>query len=188
MHTFTLNLDPIVHLTDEQFYQLCQANRDLNFELTAKGELLIVAPIGGRGGNREADLITAVGLWNQQTGLGVVFSSSTIFNLPRGGNRSPDVAWVKLERWQALTLEQQEVFPPICPDCVIELRSRTDKLRPLQRKMQEYMNSGLRLGWLIDPQNQQVEIYRAGQEIEIVPFPATLSGETVLPGFVLKFP
>ncbi len=182
-----LNLDS-VNLTDEQFWHLCQANRDIALERSAKGELIIMTPVGGTSGNREAGLISLVWLWNQQTGLGKVFSSSTIFKLPNGGDRSPDAAWIKLDRWEALTLEEQEKFPPICPDFVIELRSRTDALKPLQEKMQEYLNSGLRLGWLINFQDEEVEIYRPNQEIEIIEFPVSLSGEEVLPGFVLNLP
>jgi Uma2 family endonuclease len=186
--TYTvLNLQA-VELTEEQFYRLCLANPDRQFERNTKGELIIMSPVGGVSGNREANLITEVNLWNRQTGLGYVFSSSTIFRLPQGGERSPDVAWVKRERWEALTLEEQEKFPPICPDFVIELRSRTDSLEPLQEKMQEYLNSGLLLGWLINPQQQQVEIYRANQVVEIVSFPVQLSGESVLPGFILSLP
>lgn len=184
---FVLNLTT-VDLTDEQFYRLCQVNRDLQLERTAKGELVIMPPVGGTSGNREAGLISLLWLWNQQTGLGIVFSSSTIFKLPGGGDRSPDAAWIKLERWQTLTVEQQEKFPPICPDFVIELRSRTDALKPLQDKMQEYLNSGLRLGWLINPQDEQVEIYRHHQAVEILDFPVSLSGEDILPGFVLNLP
>jgi Uma2 family endonuclease len=131
MMPFVLNLE-MVDLTDEQFYRLCQANRDLQLERTAEGELLIMPPVGGTSGNREAGLISLLWLWNQQTGLGKVFSSSTIFKLPGGGDRSPDAAWIKLDRWEKLTLEEQEKFPPICPDFVIELRSRTDALKPLQ--------------------------------------------------------
>jgi len=195
MTTVTLNLDT-VELTDEQFYRLCQMNRDWQFERTAKGEIIIMSPVGGVSGNREADLIGLVWMWNQQTQLGRVFSSSTIFRLPNNGDRSPDAAWVSLERWSALTAEEQEKFPPICPDFVIELReaklsrreSRTDALRPLQEKMQEYLNSGLRLGWLINLQEEQVEIYRPSREVEIVQFPVSLSGEDVLPGFVLNLP
>lgn len=187
MNTVVLNLDN-VELTDEQFYRLCQVNQDWQLERTAKGELVIMPPVGGISGSREADLITEVNIWNRQTKLGKVFSSSTIFRLPNGGDRSPDVTWVKLERWEALTEEQQERFPPICPDFVIELRSRTDALKPLQEKMQEYLNSGLLLGWLINLQQQQVEIYRPNQDVEIVQFPIKLSGEDVLPGFVLDLP
>ncbi|MEG4205030.1 Uma2 family endonuclease [Microcoleus sp. Pol7_A1] len=195
MTTVTLNLDT-VELTDEQFYRLCQMNRDWQFERTAKGEIIIMSPVGGVSGNREAYLITELGLWNRQTQLGIVFSSSTIFRLPNNGDRSPDAAWVSLKRWSALRTEEQEKFPPICPNFVIELReaklsrreSRTDPLRPLQEKMQEYLNSGLRLGWLINPQDEQIEIYRHSREVEIVQFPVSLSGEDVLPGFVLNLP
>jgi Uma2 family endonuclease len=195
MTTIILNLDT-VELTDEQFYRLCQMNRDWPFERTPKGEIIIMSPVGGVSGNREAYLITELGLWNRQTQLGIVFSSSTIFRLPNNGDRSPDAAWVSLERWSALTAEEQEKFPPICPDFVIELReaklsrreSRPDPLQPLQEKMQEYLNSGLRLGWLINPLDEQVEIYRPSREVEIVQFPVSLSGEDVLPGFVLNLP
>lgn len=183
-----LQMSPAIEMTDDQFFEFCQLNRDLRIERTVKGELVIMPPVGGRSGNREADLITDLNIWNRQTQLGKVFSSSTIFRLPNGGDRSPDAAWVKLERWDALTEEEQDKFPPICPDFVIELRSRTDALKPLQDKMREYLNSGLRLGWLINPQNRQVEIYRPDQDVEIVQFPVSLSGEDILPGFVLDLP
>ncbi len=186
MNTVILNLDPIVHLSDEQFYKLCMANGDVNLEQSAAGELIIVAPVGGESGNREAELITDLNIWNRQTKLGKVFSSSTIFRLPNGAKRSPDAAWVKLERWEALTAEEQKKFPPLTPDFVIELRSETDSLKTLQEKMQEYVENGLRLGWLINLQQQQVEIYRLGQPVEVVEIPALLSGEEVLPGFELQ--
>ena len=184
--TTILNLDPITTLTREQFFQLCQANPDLQLERSLNGELIIVTPIGGESGNQEANLIGDVIIWNRQTGLGVVFSSQTVFSLPGGGDRSPDVAWVELQRWQGLSQEERQGFPPICPDFVIELRSRTDRLKPLQNKMQEYLASGLRLGWLINPKDKQVEIYRLGQEVEVVGMPVVLSGEEVLPGFSLE--
>lgn len=183
--TTVLNLEPITTLTRLQFYQLCQANPDLLLERSPQGELIIMPPIGGESGNQEANLIIKVGIWNEQTKLGVVFSSQTVFSLPGGGDRSPDVAWVKLERWQALTPEEREGFPPICPDFLIELRSRSDRLKPLQNKMQEYLASGLRLGWLINPKGKQVEIYRQGKDVEVVAMPVVLSGEEVLPGFSL---
>jgi Uma2 family endonuclease len=144
--------------------------------------------VGAISGNRESEFNADVAIWNRQTKLGKVFSSSTIFTLPNGGKRSPDVAWVANERWDALSIEEQEKFPKICPDFVIELRSRTDSLTQLQEKMREYLNSGLRLGWLIDTQNQQVEIYRQNQPVEILSLPTTLSGEDVLPGFILEVP
>ena len=177
-----------VGLSDEQFYQLCQVNESWKLEQTAKGELLIMPPVGAISGNRESEFNADVVNWNRQTKLGKVFSSSTIFTLPNGGKRSPNVAWIANERWQSLPLEEQEKFSRICPDFVIELRSRSDSLKLLQEKMQEYLNSGLRLGWLIDPQNQKVEIYRQNKPIEIVELPITLSGENVLPGFILELP
>jgi Uma2 family endonuclease len=180
-----LDLTPITQLTREQFYALCQANPSLPLERSPVGALIIMAPVGGASGNREADLISDLTIWNRQTGLGYVFSSSTLFSLPGGGDRSPDAAWVDRNRWEALSQEEQESFPPICPNFVIELRSKTDRLKPLQDKMQEYLDSGLRLGFLINRQDQQAEIYRAGQPKEVVLLPATLSGEDVLPGFML---
>ena len=187
MNSIVLNLDT-VGLTDEQFYRLCSMNRDLQFERNPKGELIIMPPVGGISGNREADLITEVNIWNRKTKLGKVFSSSTIFRFPNGGDRSPDVAWVKRERWESLTEEQQEKFPPICPDFVIELRSRTDSVKALQNKMQEYLDSGLRLGWLINPQDEEVEVYRPSKSMKLIKFPTSLSGEDILPGFVLELP
>lgn len=181
----TLNLDT-VHLTDEQFYQLCQKNRELQFERTAKGELMIMSPVGGESGNREADLIIDLGIWNRQTGLGYTFSSSTIFKLPNGADRSPDAAWIKRERWEALTPEQRRKFPPIAPDFVMELRSATDDLEMLRQKMQEYLDAGVQLAWLINPQQQQVEIYCQGQNVEVRNLPTQLLGENVLPGFSLS--
>ncbi|MBD2504335.1 Uma2 family endonuclease [Anabaena azotica] len=181
----TLNLDT-VHLTDEQFYQLCQNNSELKFERTATGELIIMPPVGGESGNRETDLIADLVFWNRQTGLGYTFSSSTIFKLPNGADRSPDAAWIRRERWAALTTEQKRRFPPIAPDFVIELRSATDDLKKLRQKMLEYLDAGVQLGWLINPQQQQVEIYRQSQEVEVRNLPTELSGENILPGFSLS--
>ncbi|MBD2340389.1 Uma2 family endonuclease [Calothrix sp. FACHB-156] len=186
MNTVVLNLEPIAHLTDEQFYQLCIANQDLSLEMNAAGELIIVPPVGGESGNQEAGLITDLEIWNRQAKLGKVFSSSTIFILPNGAKRSPDAAWVKLERWEALTPEQRKKFPPLVPDFAIELRSETDRLKTLQDKMQEYIENGLRLGWLINPQDARVEIYRLNQAVQVVQIPTILSGEDVLYGFELQ--
>jgi Uma2 family endonuclease len=185
MTTLALNLRPILELTDEQFYQLCQANRDLRLERTAKGELIIMPPTGSETGGRNASLTAQIWLWNQQTHLGKSFDSSTGFKLPNGANRSPDAAWVRRERWDALTPEQKRGFAPLCPDFVVELCSPSDDLEDVQQKMQEYLANGIRLGWLIDPKTRRVEIYRPDGEVEILDNPATLSGETVLPGFVL---
>jgi Uma2 family endonuclease len=172
-----------VHLSDEQFYQLCINNPDVPLERNANGGLIVMSPVGGDSGNRELELGTDLAIWNRQTQLGKVFSSSTMFTLPGGGDRSPDAAWVELSRWQALTPDQRRKFPPLAPDFVIELRSATDSLAPLREKMQEYLDKGVRLGWLINPQAQQVEIWPPGQPPEIRALPTMLSGESVLPGF-----
>lgn len=172
----TLDLEPL-HLSDEQFEQLCFNNPDLSLEQSAAGVLIVMPPIGGESGNRELELGIDLGLWNRQTQLGKVFSSSTLFRLPNGGRRSPDAAWIELSRWQHLTPDQRRRFPPIAPDFVLELRSPSDRLSLLQDKMQEYLDAGVRLGWLFNPQDQNVEIYRPGQPPEIRPLPSQLSGE-----------
>jgi Uma2 family endonuclease len=189
MESLSLNIPPAVGLTDEQFYQLCIANEPWQLELTQAGELIIMPPTGGESGIRNSDITTDLNLWNRQTKLGKVFDSSTEFKLPSGAYRCPDAAWVKLERWQALTKEEQKRFPPICPDFVIELRSESDVLEKLRLKMREYQNNGASLGWLIDPQTPLVEIYRSLQDVEVLNFsfdnPPQLLGEEVLPGFIL---
>lgn len=185
MNALTLNLDT-VNLTDDQFYELCRRNQTFRFERTQTGELIVMPPVGGESGRREADFITDLGIWNRQTNLGVVFSSSTVFKLPNGANRSPDAAWIQRQRWEALTPIQRRKFPAIVPDFVIELRSATDSLQDLQNKMQEYLDNGVQLGWLINPQDQTVEVYRFSRPVEVLNLPIDLSGEATLPGFVLK--
>ncbi|MBD2431344.1 MULTISPECIES: Uma2 family endonuclease [Fischerella] len=184
MTALILNLRPAIELTDEQFFQLCQNNRDLRLERTAKGELIIMPPTGWESGNRNAKLTARLELWTEADGTGLAFDSSTGFKLPNGANRSPDASWVRKERIEALNPDPAK-FLPMAPDFVVELRSATDSLETLQQKMQEYIDCGVRLGWLIDPQNQQVEIYRIGQKVEVLESPLSLSGEDVLPGFVL---
>ncbi|MGV0026634.1 Uma2 family endonuclease [Phormidesmis priestleyi] len=186
MTALIVNLRPTIDLTDEQFFQLCQHNPELRFERTATGELVIMSPTGSGTGKRNADLTTDVNIWNRQTKLGVVFDSSSGFKLPNGADRSPDVTWILNDRWNALTPEQQERFAPIAPDFVVELRSKTDSLEMLEAKMQEYLENGVRLGWLLDPQTPQAKIYRPGRSVEIILSPTTLSGEDVLPGFALN--
>lgn len=190
METLTLNIPPAVNLTDEQFYQLCIANEPWQLELTQTGELIIMPPTGGESGIINANLSTDLGLWNRQTKLGKVFDSSTEFKLPSGAYRCPDAAWVKLAHWQALSKEEKKRFPPLCPDFVVELRSETDSLEKLRTKMREYENNGALLGWLIDPQTPLVEIYRYGKDVEVLNFdfdnPPKLSGEDILPGFILN--
>ncbi|PSR16167.1 hypothetical protein C8255_19235 [filamentous cyanobacterium CCP3] len=185
---------PTRYVTQAEFEQLCLEHPNRLLERTAQGELVTVSPVGGEGSSQEADLIGDLIIWNRQTKLGKVFSSQGAFKLPFGSTRAADAAWVQLERWEALTPEQRIGFPPICPDFVIELRSQSisngvvkpQSLAELRTKMAEYLASGLRLGWLINPQDQQVEIYRAGQAVELVAMPTILSGEAVLPGFELR--
>ncbi|AFZ50250.1 Uma2 family endonuclease [Dactylococcopsis salina] len=184
MNAITINLQS-VELTEEQFFQLCANNRDLRLERNAQGELIIMPPTGGETGNRNARLTQQLMNWTDQDGTGIAFDSSTGFKLPNGANRSPDGAWIPLSRWQELTQKQKEKFIPLCPNFVIELRSPTDKLIDVQNKMQEYLDNGTELGWLINPQDQQVEIYRQNQGIEVLDQPDFLSGEEVLPNFQL---
>jgi Uma2 family endonuclease len=175
-----------LRVTHEEFEKLCQDNRDRSFELTATGELIVMPPIGGESGNYESELGADLAIWNRQTKLGKTFSSSTIFVLPNGARRSPDAAWVELSRWEALTPEQRKKFPPLAPDFVMELRSATDRLPPLREKMEEYRSNGVRLGLLIDPKNKQVEIYKPGQEPEILESPTEIDCGEVMPGFILS--
>ena len=185
MSGLTLQLPPVLKLTDEQFEQLAAANQDLQLELTATGELIIMPPTGGETGNRNLDLEGQLWLWNRQTKLGKAFDSSTGFRLPKGGTRSPDASWVSIKRWEALTPEERKKFLPLCPDFAMELVSETDDVEETREKMQEYVSNGLRLGWLINPKIRQVEIYRQNREVEVLDSPATLSGEDVLSAFIL---
>ncbi|MFK0731899.1 MAG: Uma2 family endonuclease [Gloeotrichia echinulata GP01] len=184
MTALTFKLYPTIELTDEQFFQICQNNRDLRLERTAEGELVIMPPTGWETGNRNSRLTQRLGNWADADGTGLAFDSSTGFKLPNGADRSPDASWVSRERLVALNPDPTK-FLPMAPDFAVELRSATDNLPKLQQKMQEYINNGVRLAWLIDPHNQRVEIYRPGQEVEILQSPTSLSGEDVLPGFVL---
>ncbi|MFW6315928.1 MAG: Uma2 family endonuclease [Cyanobacteriota bacterium] len=186
MTVTTLNLKPIAKLTKEQFYTLCAANPDIRLELNTKGELIIMSPTGGETSAWNSKLIAALVNWNEQTGLGETFDSSGGFSLPNGAQRSPDAAWIPLEKWNALTLEEKRGFLPLCPDFVIELLSPSDSWKQGRNKMEEYMENGCRLGWLIEPQNKRVAIYRAKQAVEIVEAPTYLSGEGVLDGFTLN--
>lgn len=184
---FTVNIPTTLTLqvSHEQFVELALANRDLQLERTATGELIVMPPTGSETGNKNFDISGQIWLWNRQSKLGVAFDSSSGFHLPNGADRSPDAAWIRRERWDALTQEQQETFAPICPDFVLELRSKNDNMEPLRAKMREYLENGASLGWLIDRKNQKVEIYRQNRDVEVLDHPLSLSGEDVLPGFVL---
>ncbi|MBE9186545.1 Uma2 family endonuclease [Microcoleus sp. LEGE 07076] len=181
----TITIPQTFQVTHEQFQQIAAVNRDLRLERSATGQLIVMPPTGSDTGKRNQDMSGQLWLWNRQTKLGIAFDSSTGFQLPNDADRSPDASWVKLERWQTLTPKQQEGFAPLCPDFVVELRSKSDNMEPLREKMREYIANGSRLGWLIDRKNQKVEIYRQSQDVEILNNPSTLSGEDVLPGFVL---
>jgi Uma2 family endonuclease len=174
-----------IQLSEEEFYRLCQANRDVRLEQSAEGKLIIMPPTGWETGHRNAKLIQQLSNWADQDGSGLVFDSSTGFRLPNGATRSPDAAWVRNERIAAANSEPNR-FLPLCPDFVVELRSASDALTDLQSKMQEYLDNGLQLGWLIDPQNKQVEVYRPNREVEMLHAPTTVLGEAVLLGFVLN--
>jgi Uma2 family endonuclease len=181
---FKLNVGE-TKLTEEQFVRLCEENPDLRIELTAQGELVLMPPTGTETGRRNNRLAYRLTAWADIDGSGVVFDSSTLFTLPNGAKRSPDVSWVRREPWETLRQEQREGFAPLCPDFVAELRSPTDRIKDLQEKMQEYLANGARLGWLIDPLEKRVYIYHSDRDVDILDDPETLSGEAVLPGFVL---
>jgi len=176
-----------LYVTPEQFAALAASNRELQLERTAQGELIVNPPTGWETGKRNSRISGELYVWWQNAGEpGEIFESSTGFVLPNDATRSPDASWVSQDRWDALSEEQQGTFANICPDFVVELRSKSDTLKSLQEKMQEYLDNGAKLGWLIDPQNRTVEVYRVGLEVEVLSNPSELSGEDVLPGFVLS--
>lgn len=185
MTAFVLDLSPVINLTREQFYRICEANPDRKLERSPTGELIVMAPTGGETGCRNSELNLDVGLWNRQQKTGVVCDSSTGFSLPQGGDRSPDVSWIPLEKWESLTPEERKGFVPLCPDFVIELLSPSDSWKLGQAKMEEYQANGCRLGWLLDPKNKRVGIYRGDRPVEILDAPEILLGEDVLEGFEL---
>ncbi|MGC1245602.1 MAG: Uma2 family endonuclease [Spirulinaceae cyanobacterium] len=176
-----------LYVTPEQFVALTVANRDLRMERTAQGELIVNPPTGWQTGKRNSSLSGELYLWWRKAGEpGEVFDSSTGFILPNGAIRAPDASWVSPKRWQALTQESKGTFAHVCPDFVVELRSSSDSLKSVQDKMREYIDNGARLGWLLDPQHRRVEVYRPGLAVEVLENPSELSGEEVLPGFLLS--
>ena len=181
-----LKLSPLIELTEEQFAQFCELNRDLRIERAANGELEIMSPTKGLADNQNIKITTQLEIWTERNRTGVAFGSSMGYTLPNGAMRSPDASWVPKLRLAALAPEDKNRFIPICPDFVVELRSDTDRLNTLQAKMEEYMENGTRLGWLIDPRDRRVYIYRTGTEIEILEDPDSVSADPVLPGFTLK--
>ncbi len=182
-----LNFRPAINMTDDEFFTFCQINGDLHIERDANGKILFMAPAGGGSSSRNGSLSGQIYIWARADATGKVFDSSGGFILPNSAQRAPDASWVLKTRLEPLSAEQKEKFLPLCPDFVAEIRSPSDALAPLQAKMEEYRQNGARLGWLIDPQNRQVHVYREGQtSVEILDAPVTVSGETVLPGFVLQ--
>ena len=180
---FTVDVKNV--FTGEQFEQLCRDNRDIRMELTAHGELILMSPTGSKTGVRNLEVSRQFANWAKADGSGVGFDSSAGFTLPNGARRSPDAAWVKRERWKALTEAEQEGFASLCPDFVIELHSRSDSLPPLQEKMEEWIKNGASMGWMIDQLRKRVFIYRPGQPMEVLEHPTIVSGDPLLPGFSL---
>lgn len=186
MPPLVLHLAPVIEMSDQQFFAFCQLNRDLRIERTSQGDLVLMPPTGGETGRTNFELTGLLRYWVHTDGTGVGFDSSTGFTLPNGAKRSPDLAWVKRSRWEALTRHQREEFPPLCPDFVVEIRSRSDTLANVQAKMQEYLDNGAQLGWLIDPVEKKVYIYRPQAPVVCLDNPQTVSGDPVLPGFILE--
>jgi Uma2 family endonuclease len=180
-----IRLRPVIELTDDQFFEFCQINRDLRIERTAQGELVIMPPTGWKTGDRNAEIGMQLRLWSKHDGTGIATGSSAGFTLPNGATRAPDAAWIERSRLTEITEDQKEKFLPLCPDFVIELRSPTDSLPVVQAKMQEYIDNGARLGWLIDPIQRRVYMYRPQAPVEVLERPETLAGDPVLPGFIL---
>ncbi|MCX5961975.1 MAG: Uma2 family endonuclease [Cyanobacteria bacterium] len=183
--TFKIQADRTA-ITDEEFEKICRENRDRKFERTAQGELVIMSLTGGSTGERNAELNGQLWLWNRQAKLGHIYDSSTGFRLPNGAIQSPDAAWVSQSRWDALTPEQRKKWVPLCPDFVVELKSPSDDIADLQTKMLEYQENGLKLGWLIDPDRQLVEVYQADRSMELLSNPEEISADEIMAGFVLK--
>ena len=173
-------------VTPKQFERLCRKYSDLRLELTSTGELIVMPPTGSETGRRNSNLTYQLEAWARRDGSGLCFSCSTLFALPNNARRSPDACWIRRERWECLSKREQEGFAPICPDFVVELRSKSDRVSQLCSKMDEYIANGSSLGWLIDPLTRRVHIYRHGQEPFILENPKTVSGDPLLPGFTLE--
>ncbi|MFY9608473.1 MAG: Uma2 family endonuclease [Blastocatellia bacterium] len=178
--------DGMKEMTDEAFLELCNRNEEFRIEMNSDGDLIVMSPTGSKTGERNFSLTVQFGAWVEEDGTGVGFDSSTMFKLPNGARRSPDVAWIRRARWDQLSEEEQDGCAPLCPDFVIELRSRSDRLKTLQAKMEEYIENGAGLGLLIDPFERKVYVYRAGTTVECLLQPQEVSCEPLLPGFTLK--
>jgi Uma2 family endonuclease len=180
-----VRLAPLVRLDEKQLFEFCQLNRDLRIERDADGALVLMAPAGGTSSARNLEVCRQLANWAQRDGSGIAFDSSVGFVLPNGAMRSPDASWVRRERWEALSVDQREKFPPLCPDFAVELRSASDRLPSLQRRLRELIRNGAQLGWLIDPRRRSVHVYRPGEAVHTLLAPSTISADPILPGFVL---
>ena len=176
----------VTQMTAEQFEQVCRKYRKLRLELTSTGELIVMPPTGALTGMRNAHLTAQLMTWAEKDGSGVCFGNTAGFILPNNAIREPDASWIRREKWDSLSQAQKERFGPFCPDFVAELRSRTDRLPTLLSKMEEYIANGVSLGWLIDPYQRRVYVYRPNEEVEVLENPETISGEPLLPGFTLN--
>ena len=185
-NALTLHFGSVLRMNRHEFFQFCQANPELRLELTSRGDLIIMPPTGSKTGQRNFTLTTQFGMWMQSDESGVGFDSSAGFTLPNGAVRAPDLAWILKERWDALSADEQEEFAPICPDFVVELLSRTDRLETIQNKMREYIANGAQLGWLIDPKARNVYVYRPNEAVICLSDPKTISGDPLLPKFVCQ--
>jgi len=180
-----IRLGPVIELSEDQFFALCQINRELRIERNAQAEPLLMPPAGSETGGRNAGITGQLWLWAGRDGTGLAFDSSAGFTLPNGAVRSPDASWIARRRWDQVPTERRDTFAPICPDFVLELRSPSDTLHDLQAKMVEYLANGARLGWLLDPPTRHVYIYRPDAPVEQLEDPESMSGDPILPGFVL---
>jgi Uma2 family endonuclease len=187
LDALVIRFGPLKHvLTDDEFHEFCGLNRDLRIEMTREGEMIIMMPTGSEGGNRSFNFAVEFGIWAKTDGSGKGFDSSSGFTLPNGAKRSPDLAWIRNERWEAIPEKQRKKFAPICPDFAVEIRSETDALEVLKEKVEEYIANGAQLGWLIDPLEKMVYIYQPNVEVKILNNPKTLSGEPLLKGLKLN--
>lgn len=181
-----INLDAILkHISDEEFFEMCRQNPDLRLEMSKEGDVIFMPPTGGETSKHNFSLIVRLGIWAEKDGTGVGFDSNALFVLPDGAKRSPDMSWIRLDRWNQLSLEERKSFPHICPDFVVELRSPSDSLKSVKEKMVEYIANGVQLGWLIDPQQKKVYVYQPGAEVIELDHPTSISGEPLLEGFTL---
>lgn len=186
MENITIKFPESAQLTDDQLFDFCVTNKELRIERDTKGQLIVMSPVGGLGSSHNLAVASLLWLWNSRSNTGIVFDSSGGFRLPNGAMRSPDAAWINLDRWNQLSADDREKFPPLTPDFVIEVRSKSDGLRELKLKMSEWMENGCRLAWLIDPVDQKAYIYLSSGEIKIInSFDTIISAKTIVPGFEL---